>query len=169
MTVETPAFVRTAILVLVATLGFVGYRAWLLARASWVEGRVQQVDVEPVRCGARRLRTTCFDFHAVVLYQVDGTSYRTTEPAGRASRAEWKITDASLKAGDPVWVAFDADDPADNYQAGWSVVPLPALLLLAGGAVLLAVGVWGVPERKRYSREDERPTTLGLSGRGPTG
>jgi hypothetical protein len=174
MTVRAPAALKAGLVVTLAMLAIIAYRAWRLAGADRADGHVVQVYAANETCGVRH-RGPCTTFSADVFYVVRDRTYRLREPAGGSWGHDQPVSGASLQPGDTVPIAFDPADPADHYAAGWQVLPAVAPLVLVVGAVLIGValvppsnyddyGRWG-----RHSRHEEDPAiTLNLSGPPPS-
>jgi hypothetical protein len=168
MTIHAPAAFKAGLVLTVASLTLVGYRAWQLSQAAWVDGRVQQVTARNERCGTKP-RRPCTEFTADVSYDVGGRTYWLDEPAGSARDHDQPIARASLRVGDRVEVAYDPEEPGDHYNGGWHVVPVVAMMAGLGGIVLVVIGVKQPREYDphrggRYDPQEEAPITLGLTG-----
>jgi hypothetical protein len=101
---------------ILGALGLVLERAVFLATAERAQGEVIGVDAIDSRCGPRRRKRDCTQYHATVRYVGAGVAHVLSVRAGSATGHGQSTLRARYRTGDSTLIVFSRRNPARTYQ-----------------------------------------------------
>ena len=150
--IKQPVYALISALLLAVVLWFVVDRLIFLHSAQRTTGTVVGVTAENDRCGGRRTRYSCTQFHAVVEYRPEGQQgrFRLNISAGSARGHNQPVSRADVQVNSAVPVAYNPRKPGESYEDtifGIWGAPLMAFLFQVGAFVTSLTE----PRRRRYT------------------
>ena len=137
-------------LLLILPLGYFLYdRMEFVRTARETSGTVEQVTSENTSCGRKRTRHACTKYRATLRYDVQGTQYRITVPAGRSRGHNQPISHAQYAVGGRDVVVYDPRRPGRAYRDRvWDIWGAPLITFFVQIGSFLA----GFTERQKERR-----------------